>query len=198
MTASSIIQKSKEYATHIIVEKLPKDFVYHDLDHTFGVLSSCLLLAKPYNLGEDELETLTIAALFHDLGYLKIYQGHELASEQMATDFLQQEAYPSGKIKAIVACIHATIVEEPPHSISEQIIKDADLASLGSEKFEDYSKRLRSEWLYFCDELYTDKEWYEINYNFLNNHSYFTDEANRIYGPGKALNLARMKELLEK
>jgi len=196
MTASSIIQKAREYATHIIVEELPKNFVYHNLDHTLEVLSNSLLLAKPYNLSEEELEILTIAALFHDLGYLEIYQGHELASEQIATKFLTKEGYPPHKLKAVIACIHATIVAEPPKSISEEIIKDADLASLGSEEFEDYSERLRHEWLHFCDELYTDKEWYEINYNFLNSHKYFTKEANRIYGAGKTVNIARMKQLL--
>lgn len=197
MTASSIIQKSREYATHIIVEKLSKDFVYHDLHHTLSVLSNSLLLAKAYELSEEELEILTIAALFHDLGYLKVYQGHELASEQIATDFLTKEAYPAHKIKAVVSCIHATIVEESPKSISEEIIKDADLATLGSEKFDDYSKKLRYEWFHFCDELYTDTEWYEINYNFLNSHQYFTDEAKRIYGAGKVTNIAKMKKLLE-
>ncbi len=197
MTASSIIQKSREYATQIIVEELPKDFVYHDLDHTLSVLSNSLLLAKPYNLSEEELEILTIAALFHDLGYLTIYQGHELASEKMAEDFLKKAGYPKYKIEAVIACIHATIVEVPPLSISEQIIKDADLASLGSVDFEKYSNKLRHEWLHFCDELYTDKEWYEINYNFLNGHQFFTDEAKRLYGAVKLENMAKMRKLLE-
>jgi len=178
------------------VEELSNGFVYHNLDHTLSVFSNSLLLAKPYNLSEEEMEILAIAALFHDVGYLNVYQGHELASEQIATEFLLREGYPPDKTKAVNACIHATIVTEPPKSISEEIIKDADLASLGSENFEDFSSRLRQEWQHFCNELYTDKEWYQINYNFLNNHKFFTKEANRLFGPGKEVNLGRMKELL--
>jgi len=194
--STNIIDQSLSYATQIILEELSTDFIYHNLDHTLSVLSQCKLLGTHEGVSTEDQEILNIAAIFHDLGYRYAYIGHEAHSVKIAIKFLEEVNYPSEKLAVIVGCIEATVVDNQPNTLLEQIIKDADLAALAGEKFEDTSASLRYEWKAFCDELYTDKEWYQINFDFMEKHSYFTESAKKIYGEGKRANLARMVELL--
>ncbi len=196
MLKPTIIQKASDYATLVIQEQLSTDFVYHDLEHTMSVHQYCIELALHEGLDKTEQEILALAAFFHDLGYLHSYKEHELHSKIIAAEFLQQHNYPSDKTDKVIACIHATIVETVPQNKSEEIIKDADLASLGAEDFDRYSQNLRYEWKAFCNEGYSDKEWYQINHDFLEKHIYFTKTANKWFGIGKQVNLEKMKRLI--
>ena len=78
---------------------------------------------------------------------------------------------------------------------SHQIIKDADLSTVGSKNFKDFSERLRKEWKIFCKEDYTDIDWYQSNIDFLNNHQFQTEKAQELFGEIKKTNLKKMKNL---
>lgn len=70
---------------------------------------------------------LLIAALFHDSGFTKAYNGNEAFGANIAREWLETEQHPEERIVRIEELILATIPFTPPKNILEKIIQDADL-----------------------------------------------------------------------
>ena len=195
---NQIVQKSEFFVRQLFKEKLSKDFLFHDIDHTESVqYFSNLLGQRDGDCSSDELEILAIAAWFHDAGYTELYTGHEAASSRIAKDFLENQSYPKEKIKVVEECIEATRTGYNPKNKLQRIIKDADLNNLGMDSFYDLSIKLRHEWDVLCNTQYTEIEWLENNLRFLNNHQYYTKEAISLWQKGKQENLKRIKDLIK-
>ena len=194
---NQIVQKSESYIKELFKKKLSGDFRFHDLAHTESVKQYSRIIGQQQNLSADELEILELAAWFHDAGYTELYTGHEEASNRIAEAFLKKHNYPAEKIKSVVHCIDATRASYVPQTKLQKILKDADLSNLGMETFYDLSIKLRHEWDVICKTQYTDLEWMENNFSFLNNHEFFTEEAQRMWGKGKKRNLKKMKALIK-
>src|SRR5688572_7871887 len=76
--------KSFEIIKENLIDKL-KDLdprlSYHNVQHTLDVVSQAERIAVTENITDErELYLLKIAALYHDSGFLKIYDGHEEVS----------------------------------------------------------------------------------------------------------------------
>ena len=196
--SKTIIEKSREYISTLLSEKLTKDYTYHDLQHTLGVKDWCDRLGKDSNLTKEDQEILTLAAYFHDVGFTQVYDGHELVSQTLARNFLEKHQYPEHAILQILNCIEATRVDKQPTSKIEAILKDADLNSLGTKAFFDNNDNLRYEWGKVCNDYYSEIEWLKNNLDFLEQHFYYTDEAKALLGSGKKANLKKIKKMLKK
>ncbi len=194
----SMVQKSQKYVEQLFSEKLSDQFSYHDLGHTLSVKEHCQLLGEKNDLKAEDLEILLIAALFHDTGFTEIYEGHEAASQKIARHFLEKQDYPQASITRVLDCIEATKMEAQPQDLLQKIIKDADLNSLGSDTFSTNSNNLRREWEILCQTNYTDLGWIQNNIDFLQQHQYYTSQAQDFFGPTKKSNLKKMKKALAK
>lgn len=172
---------AREHAYALLREYLTPDHRYHDLAHTERVVEAALSLGRMEGLEEDELEILELAALFHDTGFTKTYEGHEAISCQIATEFLQSQGYPEDRRDQVSRLIDATFPPKQPESLMEQIICDADLSNLGSERYEEGLANLRHEWETFLNQSYTDEAWYSLNYKFVKNYHYRTVAAQAAY-----------------
>ena len=196
--SNAIIKHSQEYISKLLTEKLTEDFRYHDLQHTLSVKEWCNRIGKSCHVSDEEQEILDLAALFHDTGFTQVYEGHEEVSKAIARKFLEQHSYPKSAIVQVENCINATKMEAEPNSKLESILKDADLNSLGTEAFLVNSENLRHEWDVLCNAQYSDVEWLQNNLDFLEQHFYYTDEAQQLLGDGKKNNLKKIKKMLKK
>jgi len=196
MIYSSILQKVTAEVDRIFQEEISEEFVYHNKAHTQSVVDHSDHFAQHYNISPADRELLAIAAWFHDVGYSRGYDAHEDSSERMARAFLNQLNISQKEINLIAGCIQATKVGTEPTTILEQIIKDADLANLGQDSFFDHSRRLRKEWFDLLDEYHTDKEWNELNQNFLSQHIFYTSIAMEELGEKKKENLEMLRREL--
>ncbi|MEP6846644.1 MAG: HD domain-containing protein, partial [Panacibacter sp.] len=71
-------EKIKHKVLKQLEEHLPADLTYHNAAHTADVLQQVQRIAEWEGItGEQELMLLKIAALFHDIGFLTVYQNHE-------------------------------------------------------------------------------------------------------------------------
>jgi uncharacterized protein len=71
------------------LRKLPASLTYHNLDHTLDVETQCMIMAKETGVtNEQTLLELRIAALYHDAGFLYVYEGHEEKSCELAKNEL--------------------------------------------------------------------------------------------------------------
>lgn len=162
----------------IFISKLEQEmashFSYHTADHTKYVINMAIFIAKKEKIEGHELELLKIAALFHDMGFLKSRDNHEEVSCEMASKELPSWDFDNSEISQICGMIRSTKIPQRPITLLDKILADADLEYLGTDLYEEGASRLYRELIYFNPNL-TEKEWLEIQVNFLISHHYHTD-----------------------
>ncbi len=190
-----MVDQAESFVKKMLTQQLSEDHQYHNLSHTLAVRTACRKLAEQMNLPEEEIEILEIAALFHDVGFVETYNGHEAVSRRIAQQFLVGQNYPATKMEKVLACIDVTFMANRPSNVLEQIIRDADLINLGSDGYMTHLEGLRHEWAIFLNQKFEDPDWYKLNRKFLKNQSFFTDAARSYYGPKLEQNIALLKQM---
>ncbi len=189
-----IITSAEDYVRHIFEEKIPSNvYVYHNWVHTSQVRDEVILLGRQAGLKPEELELLSLASLFHDVGFSEAYTGHEDHSIRIAKEFLTSVGYPKDKIATIEGLINSTRVDLKPKTNLEALLKDADTSSLGRPHFHIYSNSLRKELNALQNAVLTKRDWALENLRFLDEHEYFSDVGKDRYGQKKVEN----RKLLE-
>ncbi|MFA8299063.1 MAG: HD domain-containing protein [Hyphomicrobiales bacterium] len=187
-------------AYKVIVPKLLKELdpnlYYHSTSHTMDVIESATKLCEIEGLSKEDTILVKTAALFHDTGMLKTYQGHEDASIEIANEILPGYGYTEEQIQKINRMILTTKLPQSATTICEKIICDADLDYLGRKDFFMISHQLRYEWEVLGLKQTNLIEWYQSQILFLEHHEYFTKSAFESRSEGKKKNLILIKELL--
>jgi predicted metal-dependent HD superfamily phosphohydrolase len=175
--------------------ELNPNYFYHSIDHTLDVLQSVILLGKEEGVNADDLCLLKIAALFHDSGFLRTYDGHEEESVRIAQSILTGFGLPIPDLEKIKNLILVTKIDAKPADILEKIMVDADLDYLGREDFPLISQKLFMEWkgLKKVENL---QEFYKLQFDFLEKHKFQTKTALKLRCKTKKNHLKKMKELL--
>ncbi|MEM8509208.1 MAG: Pycsar system effector family protein [Bacteroidota bacterium] len=190
---SEIVQKAEDFVTELLTNKLDPKFLYHNLKHTQRVVKSTRELLGFYELHDEEVEQLLLAAWFHDTGYTKGVEHHEENSCKVVSDFLNDAAYPEEKVKHIEALILATKRYHEPQNLHEEIIRDADASHFAQKSYWETTDFLKEE----LEELglgkYSQKEWRDINIKmFRNEHHFYTQYAQENWESGKEKNLKQL------
>lgn len=78
-----------------LLEKLdPNLYFYHSRDHTFvDVLPAAIELGKQEGISEEEMLLVSTAALYHDVGYLDVYEKNEPFGAKRAREELPSFGY---------------------------------------------------------------------------------------------------------
>ena len=111
-----IINEAEQFVTGLLKSETPEIYTYHTLNHTQDVFKNALLIGIREKLDEEEMSILSIAALFHDVGYLKKYKGHEEESAEIATRFLEQHGVDEYLRTIVAESIRATAFPQSPES----------------------------------------------------------------------------------
>lgn len=198
MAQNDILKKTENFINKLFNEKLPSGMVYHNYTHSLEAVGYARKIGKKSDLDEDDLETVTLAAWFHDTGYLEAYKGHEDKSIEIARNFLQENKYPEDKITKVTDCIVATKMPQNPKNLVEEVLCDADLVHLGLEDFFEYSDLLRTEWENIGIWKANDDEWYKSSVELLSTHKFFTPYARKKFEPQQRTNLLKAQKLYKK
>ena len=172
-----ILEAAAKYVTGYFAHKLDSKFTYHNCSHTGYVVRSVKKLCAIMKVKEHEMNLLSVAAWFHDLGFTKQIEGHEQIGAQLAEEFLLANKVDEKEITLVKSCILATRYPQYPTTILEQIICDADLMYLGDKDFFKISANLRQEWEFTKSITYSDADWYRMNLNFISFHRFHTRYA---------------------
>ena len=153
---------------------LDENYSYHNLDHTKRVISAAVEIGINYDLSEKDWKCLLTACLLHDYGFIESHVEHEKISVKLSYQILPKYGFSETDIQIINSLIIVTKLEKKPKNLLESIIRDADLEYLGSEDFIKISPLLKKEWIN-CEVVKSDSEFYKIQYDFILNHSFYTD-----------------------
>ena len=192
------LAKASEFIFNLFKEHLPEYLVYHTYKHSEMVGETARKIGKAMKLGEDGIEVVTLAGLFHDTGYTEMYRGHEEVSVRIATEFLEAENYPEEKIELIAGCIRATKVPQQPKNLLEEIIVDADLSGLGKKSFFQNSELLHIELEKALGVTFSEQEWAQQNLDLLTGHKYFTHFAQDAFGEQHTENIRTLYKKLRR
>lgn len=194
-----LIQQAEQFVTTLLQEQLPSTFIYHNFNHTVGVVKAATTIAKYQQISDEDTEKLLLAAWFHDTGYTKEVQNHEAASVRILTSFLVQHDVSSEMISDVSELIMATVFDSKPKNDLEQIIRDADYFHFANENYLTICEFLREEWKNTCDKTFTDFEWAKENLMMLSQkHQFYTSFALTFWQPIKEKNCAKIEKRIKK
>ena len=178
-------------------ERYPREHLhFHTLHHAKEVSRRAGYLSQREGCDAQTREMLMLAGLFHDIGYIIDIREHERLSASIAGAFLTREGYATWKIKKIQRLILATEFAYRPKTLTERIMRDADMDNIGRDDFFDYGDNLRKELLHYTGQRFSDKQWYQKLLGVLQ-YSFYTTTARRERRAGHRKNLHIVKELLK-
>ena len=186
-----------EKAYSFLIEKLesglPSYLHYHSPEHTKEVVVATDKLANAEHISERDLIIVKTAALFHDCGFLETYSDHEEISCDMARKWLPQFEYSTDEIEEICSIILATKIPQTPKNKLAEILCDADLYYMGTDKYFINANKLYKE-LHEAGFVKDREEWRKEEIKFVESHHYFTGAAQKKLNTNLVKTLAQLKK----
>ncbi len=181
----TILESTEEYASVFFDQHISDKYTYHNLQHTINVVNAVKEICAQENLTEEVIESLEIAAWFHDMGYDQGAEGHEQRSAEYATKFLTEQGFSKDRIHTICANILATKYPQVPTTLAEKILCDADLNHLGKDTYWDRCGKVRQELALVKDLIMDEQEWIDFELEFMKNHKFHTTVGQTTYEKNK-------------
>jgi len=147
-------------------------------------------------LSPDELNCLAVAAIFHDVGYVKQYDDHEKVSAEMVREFLLRLNVDEEIISQVERAILATKVPQYPKDLISMALCDADLMHLIHRNYFERIDKMRLEWKLSGRSDLSEKEFHQQSIEFFGKHHYHTKYGMEILTSRKNHNLDRIKARL--
>ena len=194
----TLIKDIKDYVFSLLQEKLPHTIIYHNYNHTFRVVTKLQELIEGEKVSGKDADLLTIAAWFHDVGYIDGVKDHEEKSVEIAKLYLDGKLSEED-LATVSRLIMATKMDHKPSGHLEKIIKDADCSHLAAKSSEEISELLNQEFKLTGFADYSDLEWKRENVKFFTEmHKYHTNYANENWQPKKQKNLLKLYKAIDK
>jgi len=194
-----LILDVKEFVISLLGNKMPKEFLYHNLSHTLRVVKAVKEISEGEEVEEDEKQILEIAAWFHDVGYSVSQTNHEQLSAKIAREFLEEKNIDTETIECVVVLIMATEMCKEPKTHLEKIIRDADCSHIKDSDFEQVNGLLRKEWQLTGFKVVDDVTWAKENIKYVSEiHRFYTHYALENWQMGKDKNLAKILKSVDK
>jgi HD superfamily phosphodiesterase len=171
------VAEAEQFALSTLASGLSPTLYYHGLHHVLDVVEAANRIAQAEQITDNEsLDLLRTAALYHDIGFISTYSGHEEWGCQYVRDVLPRFGYKPDQIDIICGMIMATRVPQVPQNKLEKVLCDADLDYLGRDDFEPIAHSLYNE-LKARNMVIDEVAWNHIQVKFLENHRYWTPTA---------------------
>lgn len=194
-----IAQESEKFIRALFEKEIQEDLPYHDIVHTEYVAQQAGIIGQNSGLNQEEIDIVTVAAWFHDSGFISLRDGHEEVSQDIARKFLKSKEMPEEYINKVLLCIEATkMPQNPGDNLLAQVLCDADMAYLSEDFYIDRTVLLRKEWNHGSEGKVSKKDYYEDTVQLFKNHRYYTEYGKKVFFDGKEKNYLLLHRLHEK
>jgi predicted metal-dependent HD superfamily phosphohydrolase len=195
MDYNIILAQAQQYVLNFFDSHVDEKIVYHDRTHTEQVVEAARMIGQHYQLSERDFFIVNVAAWFHDTGYFKGgAPGHEERGAEMAVAFLTGTGVDAGAMQSVRGCILATQIPQKPTNLVEDIVCDADLFHLGTDRFAERNKLMRKEMEASKGKKISKDEWRRSTIRLLEVHKYNTDYCRLLLNEKKQENLDKLRE----
>lgn len=185
----NIYKVTAQYITGMFEEYGHSNLVYHDLGHTRKVVQRAQEIAAHYQLNEEDMLAVYIAAWFHDTGHLFTeIADHEEKSVELMRSFMAGQNAESSLTDKVAGCIMATKMPHEPRNLLQEILCDADTYHFGTKEFKKTNKKIRKEYKlrhYNAPLL----NWEKNTLDLLTSHRFFTTYCQALLKEGKQKNI---------
>lgn len=193
-----LMSQAEEFVIEAYKSGGKNQFPYHNLDHTQAVVTHAFEIASHYELSENDIAMLGIAAWFHDVGHLYTTPAeHEAKSVEVMTSFMERNHETGGFVKDVADLIMATSQKQEPETLSQQILCDADTYHFGTKEFKVTNKQVKKEWEMRGFSNITN-DWDVHTLERLKTHKFYTSYCIEILESGKAQNIKRTEKKIGK
>jgi len=197
MEIEQLIIKAHLAVEETLKKELSSMFFFHNFSHTNLVIAASHEIGMKSGLSKIELQTVVLASIFHDVGYTKTCEGHEIESASFAANFLRGHKISLSMINDIEECIMSTKFPQEPSGLMHKVVCDADLYHLSAVNYDVFSQALKHETEMLTGVVQTDEVWDRANLQFLQNHNYLTQYGKNVLQVMKMKNMeliaARLK-----
>jgi predicted metal-dependent HD superfamily phosphohydrolase len=192
---SNIYKQVENHVTGLFDNNPKPKLIFHSFEHTRNIVKRAEEIAAHYNLTEQDVLAVYIAAWFHDTGHLfTTADKHEEKSAELMRSFMQTHLPDEQLIKTIEGCIMATKRSQEPHTLLEQIVCDADTYHLGTKEFKKTNKQVRKEVADDHADPTTKAQWDIKTLEFLEKHKYYTSYCIELLTQGKQENIDKLRQ----
>lgn len=193
---TSLYKKTEVHVTDMFHKLQPAHLVLHNLEHTETVVKKVNEIAGHYNLSEEDMMVVFVAAWFHDTGYLLDKpENHEFKSVEIMKEFMLEHKIGEGIIDKVEKCILATRSPRHPQDLNSEIVCDADTYQFGSKKeFKKTNKLAFEEAAHFSEFKLTKHDFDEKTVSLLTEHKYYTTYCKEILNDVKKDNIKKVKK----
>lgn len=189
------VKKAIDFIVKKLRKELPEDLTYHSVDHTVGVIDNAITIGRAEGLSEKEMDLLTVAAAFHDSGFLLDYENHEENGCKLIEQYSSEFGMDSNEVEVVQSMIMSTKVPQSPENKLEKILCDADLYYLGGKRYEEISQKLYQELKSRGVQIDSD-QWVDTQIEFLSSHTYWTEFSRMQRESGKQKVLKDLRNLV--
>lgn len=176
MTVENRFEELYDHVLGKLFTQLSSELSYHNERHTLDVLNVCEQKIREEDLDDRSADQLRVAALLHDIGFIRSMDDHEFFGCRIAEEILPDFGYNESFIRVVQDLIMSTKVPQAPDTFLEKLLCDADLDYLGRDDFQTISGFLFDE-MKFRKVVTNIAEWDAIQIKFLKQHRYWTDRA---------------------
>lgn len=185
--------KMYDFVMDLLMKDLPVEYYYHNYQHTQNIIQQVEEIGRNEQCSNEEIDLLKVGALWHDAGYLHVYDGHEAEGCNLVKQYFPGFGMNSRDTELVCGMIMATRVPQDPKNKLEQIIADADLEYLGTPAAPDYADLLYQELKHRNPSL-TREAWNKMQVSFITSHHYFTSYCRENREPYKQVYLNQLIE----
>jgi hypothetical protein len=196
---TTIYKKTEQYVTGLFEEKHPAHLVFHNLDHTKGVVARASEISGHYQLSEKDMLIIFIASWFHDTGYL--FSGpvdHEKQSVEVMKEFVDKYEIEEDVFEEATGCIMATSHPRNPLNLLQEILCDADTYHFGTKDFKRTNKLAFDETQTLNQGHISKQEFDEATLLMLRHHQFYTSYCRELLSDYKKKNMKKLKKKSEK
>ena len=193
---TSLYKKTEVHVTEMFHKLQPAHLVFHNLEHTENVVKKVNEIAGHYNLNEEDMMIVYVAAWFHDTGYLLDKpENHEFKSVEIMREYMPEQHVGIEIIDKIEKCILATRAPRNPLDLNSEILCDADTYQFGNKKeFKRTNKLAFEEASFFHEFKLTRSAFDNTTLKLLTGHKYYTTYCKEILNDVKKENIKKIKK----
>ncbi len=179
---------------------------YHHFARTREIVDACKEIAKGNHFADEAREVAVLCAWFEDACYAMGSDDHAKSLE-LCLQFLEQQQAHHPSREQVAACFGGLDGVERPAPADgapveavtpTDVLHDARLAVLAASDYVERIELLRFELNRRSGKTFADVEWTQHCIAFFGAHPYRTRFAQLTWGPGRAVNLARLQRQLRK